>query len=245
MTRPELLLVPCTYAEAKEAVMRWHYSRRMPRSTLVPYSVREGGRPVGCVLFGRSASKDLLTPYGLSQDEGCELLRVALGPHETPVSRVVGVALRLLRRDRPSFRLVVSFADPEHGHAGGIYQAGNWVYAGTSAVRDEYVVNGVRTHGRALRATRGTSPHRGVEAPNVAEWARRALGATVERVKGSAKHRYLYPLDEETRRRVAPLARPYPKRAASIVGDAPADQAGEGGSTPTAALSFPTEKVAV
>ena len=50
------------------------------------------------------------------------------------------------------------------------------------------------------------------------------------------KYKYLMPLDVEMRARILPLAQPYPKRAGSIAADAPAHQAGEGGSTPTPAL---------
>ena len=45
------------------------------------------------------------------------------------------------------------------------------------------------------------------------------------------------PLDADMRRRIEPMAKPYPKRAASDTSDTPAVQAGEGGSTPTAALT--------
>jgi hypothetical protein len=55
-------------------------------------------------------------------------------------------------------------------------------------------------------------------------------------VRGSSKYRYLYPLDQETRTRVLPLARPYPKRATSIDSDVPANHAGQGGASPTVAL---------
>lgn len=50
------------------------------------------------------------------------------------------------------------------------------------------------------------------------------------------KHRYLMPLDDEMRAKIAPLARPYPKRAGSIASDATANHAGKGSATPTPAL---------
>jgi len=238
-----LRVEPCSYAEAKTAVLAWHYSERFPRGRTDKFGVWEDGRFVGCVVFGDSANKNLLTPYGLAADEGCELLRVALRAHQTPVTRVVAIATKLLRRSRPALRLIVSFADPEHGHHGGIYQAGNWVYAGMTSAGDEYLVNGRRFHGKALRQTRSTSPLRDVPARNIMEWAQKALKADVRKVRGSSKHRYLMPLDEETRRRVLPLAQPYP-RATSIGSDAPAIQAGQGGASPTVALSPRTRKVA-
>lgn len=56
------------------------------------------------------------------------------------------------------------------------------------------------------------------------------------RHKTAGRHKYLYPLDAAMREQIAPLSKPYPKRAASIDSDAPDDQSGEGGVIPTAAL---------
>ena len=51
------------------------------------------------------------------------------------------------------------------------------------------------------------------------------------------KYRYLMPLDNEMRERIAPLALPYPKRdTPEASSDAPAIHAGEGGAAPTPAF---------
>jgi hypothetical protein len=50
------------------------------------------------------------------------------------------------------------------------------------------------------------------------------------------KHRYLFPLDAEIRAKILLLAKPYPKRAASIGPDASLDQSEEGAWQATAAL---------
>ena len=52
----------------------------------------------------------------------------------------------------------------------------------------------------------------------------------------SRKHRYMLALTQALKMMVEKMEKPYPKRAASIGDDAPGDQLGEGGSTPTAAL---------
>jgi hypothetical protein len=44
-------------------------------------------------------------------------------------SRVIGVLLRLARRER-QWKLLLSYADPEAGHAGTIYRATGWLYLG-------------------------------------------------------------------------------------------------------------------
>lgn len=241
MSKPTLRLDWCSHEAARYAVEKWHYSRVVPNQKTVKVGVWEAGRFVGVVLFGTGANNQMFKPYGLADIEGCELVRVALSAaHVTAVSRVVSVAIRFLRKACPKVRLVVSFADPEQGHHGGIYQACNWLYAGMTEPADEYVVNGARMHGRALRSTRSTHPRGGVFAANVLEWARKVLDPHARRVSGSSKHRYLLPLDDDIRARVLPLARPYPKRAGSADSGTPVNQTGGGGADPTPALSLPT-----
>ena len=53
------------------------------------------------------------------------------------------------------------------------------------------------------------------------------LDPNAQVLKGSSKHRYLYPLDDAMRQQIQPLSRPYPKRVGSIDSDAPGYQPGE------------------
>lgn len=53
-------------------------------------------------------------------------------------------------------------------------------------------------------------------AANILEWARKILDPNATIIKGTAKHRYLYPLDRAMRRQIQKLAQPYPKRAAEV-----------------------------
>jgi hypothetical protein len=202
----------CSHEAAKHACEHWHYSGAIPKSKLVKVGVWEHGRFIGVVIFGVEATRPLVHAYGLKQEEGCELVRIALREHHAPVSRIVAIALKMLKRQSPTLRLVVSFADPEQGHAGSIYQAGNWLYAGASQASEEYVVRGKRWQGRAFR--NGKPSHM-----TTRQYAA-SLDPNFRVVMGSSKHRYLYPLDDEMRDRIAPLAKPYPKRA-SEAGDDP------------------------
>ena len=63
-----------------------------------------------------------------------------------------------------------------------------------------------------------------------------AIPKNAVRVNIQGKHRYLYPLDDDMRKQILPLSKPYPKRAVSIENDAPALQRDEGGVIPTTAL---------
>ncbi|HSL82890.1 MAG TPA: protein Mom, partial [Thermoanaerobaculia bacterium] len=123
----------CTHEAAKYAVMRWHYSRRMPKSKLVRIGVWEDEKFSGAVIFGLGANRHLARPFDLEGTQVCELVRVALAPgRRHPTSQVVAVSLKLLKRQSPGLRLIVSYADLGEGHVGTIYQAGGWLYLGTS-----------------------------------------------------------------------------------------------------------------
>lgn len=211
--RSELRLDWCSYAAAKYAVEHWHYSRSMPAGKLVSVGAWERGGYMGAVIFGRGANRNAGSPYGLTCTEIAELVRVALRAHTAPVSRVVMIAVRMLRAQSPGLRLLFSYADPVVGHHGGIYQASGWMYVGHSSPQAD--VHGV--HKRSLSSR-----------------ARSIAGSAW--TKTTPKHKYLLPLDADMRVRILPLAQPYPKRAGSIATDALAHQAGEGGVTPTPAL---------
>lgn len=203
----------CTAPAARYACMNWHYSRSFPTSPSAKLGVWEDARFIGCVMFAMGASPRMGEQYGLKQTEVCELVRIALRAHSTPVSRIMAVCIRLLRKQSPGLRMIVSFADPSQGHHGGVYQATGWIYSGTSDVSHEYVINGKRMHARSLAATRKSHSARHVQASTALEWARLVLDPAAHKIAGSAKHRYLYPLDEAMRVQVVPLAQPYPKRA--------------------------------
>ena len=178
----------------------------------------EQQRFIGAIVFGVGANNHIGSPYGLLQTEVCELVRVALRSHVNPVSKIVGIAIKMLRRQSPGLRLIVSYADPVQSHHGGIYQAMNWIYTGASqAQRESLRLDGTVLHKRVANHRYGTI--KGLPKSEML-W----------------KHKYLYPLDPAMRAQIAPLAKPYPKRAASIDSDAPVVQTGEDGAYPIAAL---------
>jgi hypothetical protein len=172
------------------AVKNWHYSKTLPASKLVRIGVFENNEFIGVVIFSRGASPHLGTAFDLDQTQICELTRVALTNHSTPVSQIIAEALKLLKKTSPGLRCVVSFADPKEGHKGGIYQAGNWIYTGNSNPVTEYFINGRWQH------TRNAYHHKD-----------RPLAKS--RIS-PGKFRYIYPLDKAMRRKVAKLALPYP-----------------------------------
>ncbi len=223
-TKPTLKIDWATHDAAKYACDNWHYSKCIPKGSLVKVGVWEDQRFIGAVIFGRGATNELGSPYGLKNTEVCELVRVALTRHLTAVSRIMSIAIKFLVKSNPGLRLIVSFADRNEGHHGGIYQATNWVYSGVTADCDFPVVNGKVVHPRVLShmIARGQVKDR----------------LSVPKVTKIGKHRYLMPLDETMKIQIRPLSKPYPKRAESKVAVAPVVQTGEGGAEPTSALQL-------
>lgn len=206
---PSLRLDWASGQAAKYACERWHYTRSMPNAG-AKIGVWEDGAFIGAILFGIGAGRSTDgRRYGLERaNEVAELVRVALrADHRTPVSRCVAIAIRMLRQQSPDLRLLISFADTEQGHHGGIYQAGNWTYAGLTSGDRVYVVRGQRKHPKTVHSLGWKQSE---------AWLRQHVdpNATCELTPG--KHRYLMPLDDEMRKVVAPLAQPYPTRAKGI-----------------------------
>lgn len=215
--KPVLKIDWATHEAAKYAVENWHYSESMPAGKLVKVGAWENGKFIGVVLFGRGANNNIGKPYRLEQTAACELVRIALTKHITPVSKIAAIAMRFLKANSPGLRLIISYADPLQGHHGGIYQAGNWIYCGTSQAQQEVMHNGKIMHKRTANSLFGTI--KGMQKSPIM-W----------------KHKYLMPLDNEMRKQILPLAKPYPKRASSESSDTSAFHAGKGGATPTDAL---------
>ena len=194
--KPTITLNWCSREAAKFAVEHWHYSGKLPCGKLVTVGAWEDDRFIGAVVFGRGATPQVAKHFKVKQTQMAELVRVALRDHIAPTSKVVAIALRMLRRQSPGLGFVVSFADDTNqGHVGTIYQAGNWIYLGESKAR-WLNIDGEERHPRLqLRGFRRKNPN-----------------ARVTYTEDKIKHRYVFPLTDEFRQQFAGQARPYPKR---------------------------------
>ena len=186
-----LRLDPCNYTAAKYAVNRWHYSKQIPSGRNNYFGVWEDEKFIGVVVYGHSIGVHLAESFGLTNFTCVELRRVALMEHKMPVSRIISISLKLLKKKNPKIRLVVSYADPLQNHIGGIYQAGNWLYVGQSAAMKQFCINGRWRNDRNAYSDK------------------KHLAADNRVVP--AKHKYLYPIDDEMKKRIERLRKPYPK----------------------------------
>jgi hypothetical protein len=198
-----------TFEAAKFACENWHYSKCVPVGKLVKIGAWENKKFIGVVLFGRGATPNLGKPYGLNQTQCVELVRIAMKNHITPVSKIVAIALKFLKKTNPNIELVVSFADQSQGHHGGIYQAGNWIYTGSGSPAKFYMINNKLTHPRSIGAKGLTQNIHGA----------RKIDPNAYVVDVPGKHRYLMPMTKSIKEKIKKLSEPYPKRAKQAMVD--------------------------
>lgn len=208
--KPNLKIDWASHDAAKYACIKWHYSKSIPKSKLVKIGVWENNKFIGCVIYSYGATPDLVKPYGLKMNEGCELTRIALTKHNSPVSRIMAISLKMLKKANPGLRLVVSFADSNENHHGGIYQASNYIYSGLSQGCFFY------------KDKRGKIWHPRNVSENLSLSGKCIKPSECEKIWKNGKHRYLMPLDDEMKNKIAKLAKPYPKRVKqAMIGDQP------------------------
>lgn len=144
----------CNRSEIREFIETHHYSHNINGlKSSYCFKVEDSGKLVGAVLFGELSTTSW-KKYGTSEKDVVELRRLVL-LDELPrnsESYVVGYCLRYLRK-HSSYKVVVSYADPEYGHSGVIYKASNFKYLGQTAKDKVYVdiESGKSYHSRAMR----------------------------------------------------------------------------------------------
>lgn len=190
-----------THESATLACRKWHYLRTKPASPLQIYDIYENGAFIGCVIFTYGANNSGIE-FGLNCREVATLSRVALSCHVSPVSQIVMRCIADLKVRHPQVKLIVSYADPSLGHHGGIYQAMNWVYVGTSCSK-AVQINGRIVHRRSCYNCHGTSSISKLQ---------NKLGCSVKSVNLNPKYKYYYAINKKIQKRILDMRKPYPKR---------------------------------
>lgn len=227
-TKPTLKIDWCTHEAAKYACENWHYSKCMPVGKTVKVGAWENDCFIGVVIFSYGANNNASKSFGLTQNQACELTRVALKKHDTPVSKILAIALRFLNKNNPGISIVFSYADKTNqGHHGGIYQANGWLYLGERKTSDKgayYMINNKKMHGRSARAKYINEKH---------------FPKGWTHCPSETKHLYVKILNKEYK--LDKTIVKYPKRASSVESGISEFHSEGGGESPTDALQFSNE----
>ena len=187
------------------ACRHFHYSKSVPANP-IGYAVFNDQRTFcGVIIFAVGANRFIAQPYGLRQGEVIELVRVALNGKQESTSQAISIAIRLIKKDVPLARLIVSYADCDQNHIGTIYQATNWYYEGKKkeGTQKGFLINGRKRHNKSVHSM-------GVR--QTLEEVRKHLDPNAEKLITKGKYKYLYPLRPEMIDLCKKLHRPYPKK---------------------------------
>ena len=186
-----------SYKAIKYACMKFHYAKSVPTYS-IGYSVFENNKWCGVVLFGGGASVNMPYKFNLTNGQYLELNRMALNSNQSSTSKVLSIAIKLVKKECPTVKMLFSYADKGQSHRGVIYQATNWIYIEDIASSGtEYLLNGIWKHDRG----------------------RYNWGVDFKKLpkrKKSGKHKYIYPLDKSLIPLCQSLAKPYPKQAREV-----------------------------
>ena len=190
----------------KEFVKKYHYSHGIHNGPMC-YGLFNNNDLIGVCAFATPSSENVCASvFGIEDKRSVtELHRLVLldWVPKNSESWFIVRALKSLKKDRPYYNAVLSFADATEGHTGIIYQATNAIYSGTSGKATFYLDQDGR-----LRHPRQNGHNITKEEAEKRGW---------KPVKREGKYRYLYIMPDDKRHKkdlikkllLSPM--PYPK----------------------------------
>ena len=129
------MVSPCERSEIKDFIEANHYSGSINgvRSTYC-FKMERNGELIGAMLYGQLAMANAYKKYADREEDVIELRRLCL-IDDTPKnseSYFIGRTLRWLKKNTDILK-VVSYADPNYGHQGTVYQATNFEKIGMTS----------------------------------------------------------------------------------------------------------------
>tara|TARA_Y100000034_G_C6852795_1_gene387083 strand:- start:198 stop:872 length:675 start_codon:yes stop_codon:yes gene_type:complete len=169
-----------SFKEAKKIIVKYHYSHAFPAAELcLGFYVK--GKLNAVIVYGTSATSKMATSL---PGKYLELVRLFSfdWAGKNMESYCISQSIKYIKKNHLDIKVLVSFADPEQGHNGAIYQATNWLYCGISQPDEWYIVDGEKIHPRSMVAKYGTRGKKKLK----------KLGIKYKRKKLHGKHRYIY-----------------------------------------------------
>jgi len=150
----------CTLEEARDICINKHYLHRVP-NICAHYGLYKNELLLGIVTFGIPPSPYLMKICGEEyKGSVLELNRLwcyDIAPRNSE-SFLISQGIKLLKKDKPHIKILVSFADTREDHLGYIYQASNWFFTGWSIPGGgSIVINGKEFHPKNLNNKYNTS----------------------------------------------------------------------------------------
>jgi hypothetical protein len=160
------------------------------------------GEMIGAMIYGYTAmfgQWNAFTDYGVEKESDMVELRRLVCIDDTPrntESYFIGKTIRWLKKNT-DYKVIVSYADPHHGHSGTIYKASNFKHIGMTQAGKIIDWNGRRYHDKSVRDINRSIFKRTGERVLVSSAVKmkQALeSGEAKFVETPPKHIYVYPL---------------------------------------------------
>lgn len=190
-------------------IEKWHYSHSAKgQSPKHCFALMHDGDMIGGMIYGFFAMRNQWKKYSIyGVDEEFEVieLRRLVCIDETPrntESYFIGQTIKWLKKNT-NYKIIVSYADPHHGHAGTIYKATNFYHVGMTSPGKIINFNGQRYHDKCIRDI-NKSHFRKTGERVLAQSAVRLISALesgeAKMVETPGKHIYVMPLNKKSKK---------------------------------------------
>ncbi len=247
---------------ANAFVKKWHYSGKVVQNSTLHFGAFLDGNLHGVMQYGSPLDKRKVLPLvtGTLWNEMLELNRMAFDEHlpKNSESRCLAISFRLIRKNAPHVKWILSFSDGTQCGDGAIYRAAGFMLTGivenSNTCASKFgVMHKMTLESNPTQKRPELSGRTYYELTGGKYDFKKYVSAVGGEVLKGYQFRYIYLLDKTCKPncRIIPfseidkigagmyrgekitLAERRNKSVQSIIGDAPGNQSGEGGSMPT------------
>lgn len=194
-------IYPVDIKTAKDLIVENHYSHTIPQAIKYRFGLYNNKELLGVAIFSVPANRYTITSAVDTDNQsiGVELARVWTS-NDSPKNFESRVLAMCFKEVKKQYQVIVSYADPNFGHQGYLYQALNGLYLGQTNPEPRYIVDGKLITRRGLGRSKGDTEK---------EHIQRLLTQGASKVKMKGKHKYIWLFNKKLTLKVPTL--PYPK----------------------------------
>jgi hypothetical protein len=146
-------VIYCTRPEIEDFIKINHYSKSINGcDAAYCFKLMDNKKILGAAFFGRMAMANQWKKFSDNQNDVIELRRLCC-IDETPKNTESYFISRMIKwlKNNSHHKIIVSYADEEHGHKGTIYKASNFEYLGKQKGAKVIFYQGKNYHDKTIR----------------------------------------------------------------------------------------------
>jgi len=164
----DLEIKEIAFQTTKKYIKENHYSHTISSSIRVSLGFYYKNNLITAVVYGCPIGRRVTQWLQVSGDNCLELVRLFSedGLPKNTESYCIAQSFKYIKEKYPQYKYLISYADPNHGHVGYIYQATNWRYVGVQRrllPERRIFIDNKEVHTRSLNAKHGSTSKKKLE----------------------------------------------------------------------------------